>query len=253
MKKISTVIITKNEAANIARCIRSVLKFSDEIIVVDDYSNDQTKAICKEYNVIFVSHKFIDFAHQKNKALSRASFPFIFSIDADEEVSSDLNKSILKAKVSGKSDFYTLNRCTNYLGKWIRYSGWYPDKKIRLWRKDKAKWVGVVHEVLTPKPKNAVQLSGDLLHHSYPSLRWHIEKINHYTDIAAKQMFENGKHVSSFKIILSMNFEFFKKFLIQLGFLDGYHGFLLALMSAYYTLVKYAKLRNLHLKFKQSV
>ena len=171
----------------------------------------------------------------------------------DEEVSSDLNKSILKAKVSGKSDFYTLNRCTNYLGKWIRYSGWYPDKKIRLWRKDKAKWVGAVHEVLTPKPKNAVQLSGDLLHHSYPSLRWHIEKINHYTDIAAKQMFENGKHVSSFKIVLSMNFEFFKKFLIQLGFLDGYHGFLLALMSAYYTLDKYAKLRNLHLKSKQSV
>lgn len=248
MNKISTVIITKNEQKNIERCLLSVLNFSDEVIVVDDFSTDQTPNICKRYDIVFIKNNFKDFACQKNIALDNARFPLVFSIDADEEVSEELKQSILEIKAHPTNVFYSMNRRTNYLGKWIRYSGWYPDTKIRLWQKNHARWEGPVHEVLTPKPKGVKHLSGDLLHHSYPSLNWHITKINHFTDIAAERMFLRKKRVSWLKMILSMQFNFYKKYILKLGFLDGYHGLLLALMSSYYTLLKYAKLRHLHQK-----
>jgi len=246
MHKISTVIVTKNEEKNIERCLLSVVDFSDEIIVVDDFSSDQTPAICKRYHVVFVQNKFEDFATQKNVALSKAKHALVFSIDADEEVSEKLKQSILTVKSNSNSVFYSMNRRTNYLGKWIRYSGWYPDTKIRLWQKENASWRGAVHEVLYPEPKEIIHLSGDILHHSYPSISWHVQKINHFTDISAQQMFSKGKNASWIKITASMQFSFFKKYVLQLGFLDGYHGFVLALMTSYYTLLKYTKLRHLN-------
>lgn len=249
--KISTVIITKNEETNIERCLLSVLDFSDEVIVVDDFSLDKTPDICKGYKIVFVQNKFEDFASQKNHALDKAKFPLVFSIDADEEVSEKLKKSILAIKAHPTMMFYSMNRKTNYLGKWIRYSGWYPDTKIRLWQKEHARWQGAVHEVLHPEPQNVQHLRGDLLHYSYPSLQWHITKLNHFTDIASERMFSRNKRVSWLKMILSMKFNFIKKYVFQLGFLDGYHGLLLALMSSYYTLLKYAKLRHLQSKHKQ--
>lgn len=246
MHKISTVIITKNEEANIERCLLSVLDFSDEVIVIDDFSSDQTPAICKRYDLVFVQHKFEDFASQKNIALDKARFSLVFSIDADEEVSEELKQSIMEIKTNSAALFYSMNRRTNYLGKWIRYSGWYPDVKIRLWQKENARWKGAVHEVLHPEPKSQIHLAGDILHHSYPSIQWHVHKINHFTEISAQQMFSKGKKASWFKIIVSMKFIFFKKYFLQCGFLDGYHGFILALMTSYYTLLKYAKLRHLN-------
>ena len=149
--KLSTVIITKNEAANIERCLLSVLDFSDEIIVIDDFSVDETPAICKRHNVRFVQNKFVDFAAQKNVALAHANFSLVFSIDADEAVSDELKSSIQVAKSTSSDAFFSMNRKTNYLGKWINYSGWYPDTKIRLWQKEKAQWLGTVHEVLFPQ------------------------------------------------------------------------------------------------------
>lgn len=251
MHKISTVIITKNEETNIERCLLSVVDFSDEIIVVDDFSTDQTPAICKRYHVVFVQNKFKDFASQKNIALSKAKQALVFSIDADEEVSEKLKQSILAVKSNSDSLFYSMNRQTNYLGKWIRYSGWYPDTKIRLWQKEHARWQGAVHEVLQPKPQEVKHLKGDILHYSFPSLQWHISKLNHFTDIAAERMFSRNKRVSLMKMLFSMKFNFLKKYVFQLGFLDGYHGFLIALMSSYYTLLKYAKLRHLQSKAKK--
>ncbi len=248
--KISTVIITKNEASNIGRCLASVQDFSDEIVVVDDFSTDETPAICKRYKVVFIQNKFEDFASQKNLALDKASFSLVFSIDADEEVSKKLKQSILAIKAHSSCAFYALNRRTNYLGKWIRYSGWYPDTKIRLWQKENARWHGAVHEVLSPEPNTVHKLSGDLLHHSYPSLQWHVSKINHFTDIAAEQLFLKNKRVSLIKIIFSTHFSFFKKYILKLGFLDGYQGLLIAMMTSYYTLLKYAKLHHLHSRSK---
>jgi len=247
-RKLSTVIITKNEATNIERCLLSVLDFSDEIIVVDDFSTDETPAICRAYNVNYITHAFDDFASQKNIALAHANFSLVFSIDADEAVSNELKSSIQAAKSTSTDAFFSMNRKTNYLGKWINYSGWYPDTKIRLWQKDKAQWQGTVHEVLFPKPEKVTHLKGDILHYSFPSLQWHVQKINHFTDIAAQQMYARNKKVSWVKMIFSMKFNFVKKYILQMGFMDGYHGLLLALMSSYYTLLKYAKLRQLHSK-----
>lgn len=246
--KLSTVIITKNEAANIERCLLSVLDFSDEIIVIDDFSVDETPAICKRHNVRFVQNKFVDFAAQKNVALAHANFSLVFSIDADEAVSDELKSSIQAAKSTSSDAFFSMNRKTNYLGKWINYSGWYPDTKIRLWQKEKAQWLGTVHEVLFPTPEKVDHLKGDILHYSYPTLQWHVQKINHFTEIAAQQMYARNKQVSWLKMIFSMKFNFVKKYILQLGFMDGYHGLLLALMSSYYTLLKYAKLKQLHSK-----
>lgn len=245
MKKISAVIITKNEEKNIERCIQSLIGIVDEIIVLDSFSDDKTEEICKQYNVIFAQKEFKGYASAKNAGNDLANFPYIFSIDADEELSQELKTALLDAKKELNADAYTLNRRTNYCGKWIYNCGWYPDQKLRLWNKSKAKWTGEIHEKLDLKSSNIKHLKGDLLHYSYPNLESHARKINHFTDISSQEMFNKNKKASIFKLTIRPLFEFFKKYFLKKGFLDGYYGFVISVMSAYYIFYKYAKLRDL--------
>ena len=147
-------------------------------------------------------------------------------------------------KINAMYYTYLFNRLTNYCGSWIRHCGWYPDAKTRLWKKGTAKWEGIIHEKLVSKAP-VRYIKGDILHYSYPSISFHLSKINHFTDFMAKEMFEKGKKGSLTKLILSPPFKFIKKYIFQLGFLDGYAGFIVSTMSAYYVFVKYAKLRSL--------
>jgi glycosyltransferase involved in cell wall biosynthesis len=246
--KLSVVIITFNEEKNIGRCLDSVRNVADEIIVVDSYSVDRTKEICMEQNVIFFEHEFEGYSHQKNYALSKATCDAILSLDADEALSPELEKSIEEVKKNPKSDGYELNRLTNYQGKWIKHCGWYPDRKLRLVKMNSAEWIGdYLHEKLELINNNEVELlKGDLYHYSYENLEDYASRTNKYSSIAAQDAFDHKVEFSHIKLILSPLFTFIKKFFFQLGFLDGYNGFLISRMTAYGNFMKYSKLKELY-------
>ena len=248
MDKLSVVIITFNEEENIGRCIDSVLLVADEIIIVDSFSKDKTKAICLEKAVRFFEHPFEGYSEQKNYANSLSSYDYVLSIDADEALSETLIQSILQEKKQFSKDAYSINRMTNYLGKWIRHGVWYPDASIRLWNKQKAKWnEQSVHEIVELNAQQSMgYLKGDILHYSYTSISGHIAQFDKFTTLSAIQMNNDGKKATIFKLFFSPLFSFIKGLFIRLGFLDGYYGIVICIINSFATFMKYVKLRELN-------
>lgn len=245
--QLSVVIITFNEERNIERCLQSVLPVADEVIVLDSYSTDKTKEICENYNVRFEQHAFDGHIQQKNRAIQYTSNEYVLSLDADEALSECLSQSILKLKKGwGDKEGYYMNRLTNYCGKWIRHCGWYPDSKLRLFRKKDGQWTGTnPHDRFEVSDnQNTEKLKGDLLHYSYYTIKQHLDQVNYFSDILAKEQY-NTKSASILKIIVSPIFKFFRDYWIKLGFLDGYYGFIVCSISSFATLIKYAKIRQL--------
>lgn len=251
MPLLSVVIITFNEEKNIARCIGSVKEVADEILVVDSFSADRTGEICRSMGARFVQHAWENYSSQKNFANSIAQYDHILSIDADEALSEQLKQSILKVRENWGHDGYEMNRLTNYCGKWIRHGSWYPDRKLRLFDRRKARWNGEIHEILDLKGSIGF-MKGDLLHYSYYTLSDHIRQANHFTDLTAREAFSRGKRAGVPKLLISPCIKFIRDYIFLLGFLDGYHGFLVCRVSAWATFLKYAKLRQLQ-KMKKSV
>ena len=250
MISISVVIITLNEDKNIARCIKAVKNIADEIIVIDSFSTDKTQEICKNYNVKFIQHAFEGYIQQKNWAITQASSKYILSLDADEVLSPELEKSILEVTAKWKFDGYYFNRLTNYCGKWIKHCGWYPDRKLRLWDSSKGSWTGVNPHDRYEMQANATTgfLKGDLFHYSYSSIYQHIEQVNKFTEIAAKADFEKGKTAYIIEIIMHPCWKFFRDFIIKAGFIDGYSGYVICKISANAVFIKYVKIRELKRK-----
>lgn len=247
MNKLSVVIITFNEEKNIKRCLDSVSDIADEIIVVDSFSSDSTEKICSEFAVQFSTHPFEGHIQQKNWALSLASHPLILSLDADEALSEDLKKEIIKVKNESEFEAYTMNRLTNYCGKWIRHGTWYPDTKLRLAFKDKVQWGGEnPHDKLIYSGPNKKHLKGDILHYSYYTVEGHIEQQEKFSTIAANALFERGKKAPFYKLFVNPMASFFKDIFIRFGFLDGKAGFTIAIISAKSVYWKYKKLRALY-------
>lgn len=246
--KISAVIITYNEERNIKRCLESIVDVADEIVVVDSYSTDRTEEICKAYNVKFIQHRFFGHIQQKNWAILQASSPYILSLDADEALSEDLRLSILKAKKNWKYDGYYFNRLTNYCGKWIRHTSWYPARKMRLWDSRKGSWGGFnPHDrFILQRGSTRQMLKGNILHFSYYSVSEHIDQINSFSSIMAQSYFERRRKVYMSSIILHPLWRFFKDFVVRAGFLDGYYGFIVSVNSAHEVFLKYVKLRNIY-------
>jgi glycosyltransferase involved in cell wall biosynthesis len=245
--RISAVIITFNEERNIERCLQSLEGVADEIVVVDSFSADRTVELCKTFNANILQHVFEGYMQQKKWACQQATSDFILSLDADEVLSPELRKSILEIKNNWLADGYSFNRLTNYMGKWIRHSGWYPDTKLRLWDRRKGNWAGInLHESVEMSPGSRVQkLSGDLLHYSYYSTKQHLDKINKYTEIAAREGLEKGKNTSMFIILVKSLWRFKRDYIFKLGFLDGSIGFKVCYLSAHTTFIKYMKMREL--------
>jgi len=253
MPQISAVIITYNEERNIERCLKSLKGVADDIVVVDSFSTDCTKAICEKNGVRFVQHKFEGFIEQKNWAITQAKFPHILSLDADEALSEKLKSAILEVKENWLYDAYFFNRLTNYCGKWIRHTGWYPDRKLRLCDSRKGAWGGE-----NPHDKYILQvgatqkfIEGDLLHYSYYTITEHISQVNKFTDISSREIFLKRKKASLLKIIFKPVWKFLRDFIFKLGFLDGYYGFVISAVSAFATFTKYLKLRELHKTHKR--
>ena len=248
MVKISAVIITFNEEKNIARCLESLQGVADEIVVVDSFSKDRTEEICRSYHVKFVEHAFDGHIEQKNWAITQASYPHILSLDADEALDETLKKSILAVKENWTHDGYSMNRLTNYCGKWIHHCGWYPDRKLRLWDSRKGEWGGDnPHDKYELFDKNAktLQIDGDILHYSYYTLEDHYKQVNYFTDILSKAQYNKGKKAPLIVLVFSPVVKFLRDYFFKLGFLDGKAGFTICRISAYATFVKYRKLRKL--------
>lgn len=247
MEKLSVFIPTLNEEKNILRCINSVKPVADEIIVVDSFSTDSTKSICLNAGVKFVENTFKGYIEQKLFALSLTSNNLVLLIDADEELSEELQRSVLKIKSGRKADAYSMNRLTNYCGKWIYHCGWYPDKKIRVFDKTKATIGGTnPHDkVMVNNEKAISHLEGDLLHYSYNSLDDHVHQLNRFSTIGARELYGQGKKYSLWQIIIKPPVKFIRDYIFNRGFLDGWEGFIICRNSAFATFQKYSKLRML--------
>jgi len=248
--KLSAAIITYNEELNIERCLKSLQGVADEIVVVDSFSKDRTEEICRAYNTVFIQNPFGGHIQQKNFAIDQTTGDWVLSLDADEALDETLMQSILNVKSNPQFNGYSMNRLTNYCGKWVHHCGWYPDTKLRLVRKGHARWTGVnPHDRLDMiNGEKHGHLKGDILHYSYYTKEDHLKQIEYFGDIAAKELYTRGKNISSFMIIAKVVAQFIKSYFIKLGFLDGATGFTISRLSAYATFRKYTKLKELHIK-----
>lgn len=244
MPKISVVIITFNEEQNIERCLRSVRRVADEIIVVDSYSTDRTEEIARSFDVHFVQHPFEGHIQQKNYALSLATYPHVLSLDADEALSEELEGNILNIKENLSFDAYAFPRLTRFYGKWIYFGGWYPEWKIRLWNRQKGLWGGInPHDkVQMIKGASVCYIKSKLLHYYYDTKSAHIRQLNNFADIAASEYFRLGINSNILTAIYHAGWRFIKSYFVKAGFLDGKIGFILAYRYTYYTFQKYKKL-----------
>jgi glycosyltransferase involved in cell wall biosynthesis len=257
---LSVAIITLNEEANLPRTLASV-RFADEVIVVDSGSTDRTLEIAASFsNVTVVSETWKGFSAQKNSAIDKCTSQWILSLDADEELSLELQIE-MRTLLSGDppADAYMLKRRNLFLGKWVKRGGFYPDAKLRLFRRHTANFAPgarfterPVHETIAFDGKLDT-LRHDIIHHAYPTLEGYIEHMDRYSTLGADLLIKKGKVSRSFpafcwNIAIAPRLTFFWKYLFRLGFLDGREGLLLHLYHSTYVSWKYAKAWRLHLE-----
>jgi glycosyltransferase involved in cell wall biosynthesis len=246
--KISSLVIAKNEELNIKRCIESQLKCIDEILIlIDEESNDNTLNIVKNYDLVkYHIVEWEGYAVTKQKGLELVENDWVLWIDADEAITPSLEEEIIRLKSVGFTySAYDVARRAYFLGKWIKHSGWYPSRVVRLFDKNRARFLNKeVHEELVTDG-NIGNLKNDLDHFTDPDIKHYFKKFNLYTGLAAEDLFKAGKKARLSDIFFRPLFLFVKMYIIRLGLLDGFHGFVLAVFSAAYVFVKYTKLWEL--------
>lgn len=241
MIRLSACLITLNEERNLPRLLTSLKDVADEILIVDAGSHDRTCEIGRQYNARIIVRDWGGYAEQRNFAAAEVQHDWILALDADEELSEKLRDSIRQWK-SGEPVYqvYEVNRLTWYLGAWIKHSGWYPDRKKRLYHRDATRFEGIVHESL--RFAGAVgRMEGELYHYTVNSFEEHVANVNRYTTLAAQQLLESGKRVWRPGMWLAPGWSWLQTFVLQAGFLDGHRGWLIARMAA----------RSVHLKYKK--
>jgi glycosyltransferase involved in cell wall biosynthesis len=239
--RLTATIVTLNEERNMARAIES-LHCADEVVVVDSGSTDRTREIAAGLGARVIEEPWRGYAEQKNFAAASAENDWILSIDADESITEELAAEILTLKNNGvRFDGYSFPRLAQYLGRWIRHGGWYPDRKVRLYDRRKAEWVGeYVHESVRVNGTTG-QLDGNLLHYTCASLTEHLRTLDRYTSLAAREVVARKKAVTMRRLTVDPAWTFFRTYVLQRGFLDGRQGLAIAWMAALYTFLKYAK------------
>jgi glycosyltransferase involved in cell wall biosynthesis len=241
--KITATIITLNEERNIARAIES-LRCCDEIVIVDSGSVDRTMELAQNLGVKVIEAGWLGYAAHNNWAAEPSANDWILSLDADEALSEALEAEIWTLKKSGpRYDAYTMPRLARYLGKWILHSGWYPDRKIRLYHREKAKWVGeFVHESVQASGRVG-HLQSNSLHFTCVSLSEHLKTLDRYTTLAAQEIASRRVRPPLHRLLLDPCWTFVRTYFVQRGFLDGHEGLVIAYMAAFYTFLKYSKAR----------
>jgi glycosyltransferase involved in cell wall biosynthesis len=242
--KLSVTVITKNEAADIEQALESA-RFADEIIVVDSRSTDDTVAIAHRYTDRVVVRDWPGYIEQKNYAASLAANDWILSLDADERVTPELATELQALSAAPAEAAFRIRRVTWHLGRWIRTTDWYPDYQLRLYNRKAAQWTGrYVHEAVTVR--GAVgDLRGELQHYAYRDIADHLETIDRYTTLAARQMREDGRRAGIAQIAGHPPLAFLRNYIARGGIRDGVPGFVISAMNAYYVGLKFAKLWEL--------
>jgi len=241
--KISAVIITFNEEERLPAALDSLRGVADEIVVVDSYSTDRTTELARQARATVYQNRFEDYGQQKNFALQKAGHDWILNLDADERVSPELKMAIMELKAKqppGGVAAFAIKRKTFYLGRWIRHSGWYPDKKVRLFRKNGSLWLGRIHERLQVSGDIA-PLSGEILHFTYRDIGDHIRRLNRYSSFLAEEIVSQKKKCLLLRLLILPPLTFFRHYVWRLGFLDGFPGLVIASISSWGTAMKYFK------------
>jgi len=242
MNKITAIIPTLNEEIHIEEAIKSV-GFANEIIVIDSFSSDKTLELAKKHNVKIIKRKFDDFSSQKNFAIDQAQHDWIYILDADERVTPDVEKEVIEAvKNPGNYVGFYVRRSFYLSGKIVKYGGFQRDKVVRLFLKEFCRYNGnPVHETILANGKLGF-FKHKIDHYSYRNYNHYIEKLNHYAALRARQLQAQGKTVNLYHILIKPPVRFFVHYIIRLGFLDGFPGFLIAKTHAYGVLTRYIKL-----------
>ncbi len=239
--KISVAIICKNEEARIRRCLNSIA-WVDEIVVVDSGSTDKTLAIVAEYtDKIFINIDWPGFGLQKRLAVEKTTNNWVLALDADEVVSEELQSEMIQCMIDvDEKTVFRLNRLTHFCSKFIYHSGWHPDKIVRLFNKKHYQYNDKpVHESVDSDGAKRVDFKGKLYHYTFESLEEYISKRNRYAEDWAEGQFKKGRKVTVPEILVHVIFAFIRHYVLRLGVLDGYHGFLISVIQMQYTFNKY--------------
>jgi glycosyltransferase involved in cell wall biosynthesis len=241
--RISVAIITKNEAADIGACLDSVRGWVDEIVVVDSGSSDGTPDICRARGARVVdTPDWPGFGVQKNRAVAACNGDWILSLDADEQVSPALRDEILRAVGQSEYVAYRTPRLSSFCGREMRHSGWWPDYVLRLFRRDAGRFTDDrVHERVVVEGAQGT-LGQPILHRAIVEIEESLDKMNRYSSEGAAAVYARGKRAGIGRALASGFWAFCRTYFLQRGFLDGKHGFLLALLNAEGTFYRYVKL-----------
>ena len=253
MAKISACIISFNEEEKIGDCLESLRSVADEIVVVDSLSTDRTKEIAAKYTEKIFDQKFLGHVEQKNLAVSKAKHDWILSLDCDERLTPELATSILNIKTKlEQADAYRMARKTFYVYRWLNHC-WYPDFKIRLFNRNTAKWGGVnPHDRVEVEGDNISTLDGDIQHYSFNSLSEHIRTLDNFTEIGAREIIKRNKQVTIISPWTHGLWTFIRLYVFKRGFLDGYAGLVVSVLSGMHAFVKYNKVLFLRWKKKSA-
>lgn len=257
--KISAFIVCFNEEADIEDCLKSV-SFCDEVLVIDSFSTDRTVEICEAHGARVIQRKWPGYKEQKAFGLAATEHGWVLNLDADERISAELRDNILEVLTASYqeqqqgststslADGYEVNRLVYYLGRWWFRGGWYPEYRLRFFRKEKVVWGGTdPHEKPIVHGRTA-RLSGDIYHFTYRKLADQIERLHHFSTIAAQQELNKGGKPSWHRLLINPFLRSFKFYVLKKGYREGKAGFIVAIMEGYYTFMKYAKLWELTVK-----
>jgi len=239
--KVTAFVITLNEEANIRPCLES-LSWADEILVVDSLSTDRTCDIAREMGAKVVQRAWTGINEQRQAGLASCTHDWVFCLDADERVSPELRDEILRVLAAPASDGYEIPRHTRYLGRWINHCGWFPDRKMRLFRKSRGAFKGTDphdHFALDGKPG---ALRGEIHHFTYRDFAHQIRTINSFSETASAELAAAGKRFSMFGLLFRPPWKFFEVYVLKAGFLDGLAGFVIATASAFNIFARQVKL-----------
>lgn len=250
MAKISACIISFNEEKKIGDCLKSLAGIADEIIVVDSNSTDNTVNIAKKYTDKIVFQDFLGFIEQKNFALEQAEHDWILSLDCDERLSPELQTAITSIKDSiEEADAYKMSRKTFYVYRWLNHC-WYPDMKTRLFNKKTSRWGGTnPHDHIITQGDNVLHLQGDIYHYSFDSISDHLKTIDKFTEIGADELVRKNKAVTVLSPLTHASWVFLKLYIFKRGFLDGFAGLTVSVLSYMHVFIKYSKA---YIKYKQA-